>query len=145
MIKVGDKVRILERNGAAVNIGDIGTVVKKSRLNKKVTIHDVTMDNPKNGYEKVRWTFHRNHIEPVDKKLKGKYYVLYILDASPKIEEFNTRKEAESFLVDFNKKYGLDDGVGNWIDHVFYGKKLGIKLKPSIVTPVETKHKISKK
>lgn len=63
-----------------------------------------------------------------------KYYVIFVEDCTPKIEEFNTKKDAEFFLAEFSRKHGsLDDGDANWVDHMFKGKKLNFMATHKIV------------
>lgn len=57
-----------------------------------------------------------------------KYYVIAIQNCEPKTYSFKTKKRVDNFLQAFTKKYGsLDDKDGNWIDHIFYGKKYKLK------------------
>ena len=57
------------------------------------------------------------------------YHVLYVSNCTPQTESLKSKKELKSFLSSFVKKHGsLDDGGDNWIDHVFKGKKLDLKI-----------------
>ena len=60
----------------------------------------------------------------------NKYYILYVKDCSPKEVEFELETQVEEFLNNFIKKYGsLDDKNDNWVDKIFYGKKVEVTSK----------------
>lgn len=60
-------------------------------------------------------------------KTTNMYHVLYVEGCSPKIQKFKSKSDMNSFFKSFINKYGsLDDKGDNWVDHVFYGKKLNL-------------------
>lgn len=60
-------------------------------------------------------------------KVNNSYYVLYVEECSPKIKKFTSKSTMNSFMTSFINKYGsIDDKNDNWIDHVFYGKKMNV-------------------
>lgn len=57
------------------------------------------------------------------------YYVLVVEACEPKTIELNSKKQVEDFLSEFTEKYGsLNDGSDNWVDQIFEGNKLDIKI-----------------
>lgn len=46
------------------------------------------------------------------------YYVTYVLESSPSIKQFASKKALDSFVA----KFHTDHAIGNWIDLIFSGK-----------------------
>lgn len=58
-----------------------------------------------------------------------KYYMGVIIGCCPTVIKFKNKKAVKEYLNNFAKKYGsLDDKNDNWIDYIYYGKKLKIEL-----------------
>ena len=61
---------------------------------------------------------------------KRKYYIQYVEGATPIVAEFADKKSAQKFIDDFYARNGtLDDKDSNFIENVFYGEKVDIKVK----------------
>ena len=59
--------------------------------------------------------------------MKKNYYVQYTENGSPHMYVATSKKEVDSFLNKFVKKYkSLDDG-GSWVSHVFHGQEIVVK------------------
>lgn len=59
------------------------------------------------------------------KRVINKYHVFYVETCIPKKKSFKTKKQLQSFLQSFEKKFRTNQW-DNWIDAVLHGKLLVI-------------------
>lgn len=78
--KIGDSVRILEQQGAQVNIGDIGKIVgtttyREQGGNEPYAVYLTVMEKPLAGFENFEWEFTEEAVESVEGTPKHKFKV----------------------------------------------------------------------
>lgn len=137
--KIGDSVRILEQEGAQVNIGDIGKIVgtttyREQGGNEPYSVYLTVMEKPLAGFENFEWEFTEEAVELVETKKSPKpvkYFLYYIDDSISKIKSFDSKKELVSFCKEFAKTPDFEKGY-SWLEYVFKGYGAKVKVKPSI-------------
>lgn len=60
--------------------------------------------------------------------MREQWIVQYVEGCSDKMQKFDKRSEAETFIEDFMNKY-KDSTDDNWMRHVFYGVEMDFQLK----------------
>jgi len=55
-----------------------------------------------------------------------KYIVQCVVDSTPGLYQFKTKKELVKFLKYFKKTYGFDGQEGDWIDFVIKGELIAL-------------------
>ena len=58
------------------------------------------------------------------------YYLRVVEGCSPKTKKFKNKKGLTKYIKAFIKRHGsIDDNGDNWLDDIYYGKRIEIEVK----------------